>query len=614
MTGTAPRDQQGEALSGAGATGGGAADEEIAGALFGDRYRLGAPLRSTPLARVYQADDVHLARSMHVTVETGIDGPAADAVAGEPSGQTIESRLFAAAMQSALAVPVVAGLAVVHDVGVARRSGRTVRWMAAEPVAGVSADRYRGALPGAETVPDRQWELLVLGVAEQLAGILQRLHAAGIVHGALGPSTVLVDGRTPADLAVGVVDLGPRPGLLREHPTAAKEAGMLWRRWADALADPAPEVAAGGEPDERSDIHGFGRVIEVMLESVAVPELGWDELVHPSESFDLGLELRRLAEQASKDRPAQRQYSFLVVGQQLADIRSAFTAEQQEPGAGLRRLEATVAAEPPAELVAVLGWLSARIPDRWLNWMPGWRPLVARVGLPVLVAAARKRRRTGFAAYWAQRTRRTIRAVAIALCVIAVVVVGVGWAAASSSTQAGPVPISTVPLPSATSPGPRRTPSTDAASGVVPPLVGIDQDAAAAALARLGLHVGAVDTKDGPEPAGRILASSPAAGAALKAGAAVDLTVASGNQTVPEGLVGHGQQEVTGALRAAGFTVAVVTVDTSSYVTGYVLDVNPEPGTAAPVGSAITVTVARYGTSPTLTPSPTPGPSRTPSG
>jgi hypothetical protein len=585
----------------------------VEGPLLAERYRVGARLRSTPLAHVYDAYDIQLDRPMHLTIERGapVDNDPSEIAAGAGLDGQWSELLFAAAIQSALHVPVAPGLPLVHDLGETDSSGPTLRWMITEPVPGVSVDRYRRAEPGS----DREWEFLVLQVAEQLTAILQRLHTADITHGALGPSTVIIAGHTPADLVVSVVDLGPRPELTREHPTAPKSRSALWRWWGSVIQNPAPEVAAGREPDGRSDVYGFGRTIAALLASMNIPELGWAELLHPTDEIDVGMELRRVTEQATKQRPAERQYSFLVVAEQIAAIRSALHAEQHEPGTGLEQLEAATASELPAEFIAALARVSARTPAQWLTWIPGWASLVTRTGLPMRAAAPQKRQRTRFAAYRAQHTWRILRMAAFVLCLAAVPAAGLVWAAtADRPSQTVPAPLSTSTLPGAgsTARNASPTPGTGTGSGVVPPLVGTDQSGAAAALAQAGLHLGTVTQQDGNNPAGLILASSPAAGTTAGAGSPVDVTVASGLQTVPNGLVGHSQQQVSAALQGAGFTVTITTIDTSGYVTGYVLDVSPAPGTTAPVASAIAITVAQY-TAPTPTPAPTPSGKPTPS-
>jgi eukaryotic-like serine/threonine-protein kinase len=579
----------------------GAADGEV----LAERYRIGARLRSTPLADVYAAHDAWLARPMHVAierVEVLDDSDAAKRGSAGSSNRSAIQLLFSAAIRSALRVPLAMGLTLVHDLGELDGPNGSSRWMVAEPTPGLDVERAWLLFSG--SVLER--ESLILQVAERLATIMLRLHAEGIIHGALGPSTVLLAGRAPSDLTVSVVDIGPRPEMMREDPARPEVTSALWRWWANAIPDPAPELLAGREPDERSDVYGFGCVIATLLSSIAIPESGWAELVQPTDAIDLGLELRRVSDQAMKRRPAERQYSFLVVTEQLAAIRSALAAEEHEPGTGLEKLEAAVASELAPELVAVLAWVSVRVPVKSMAWIPTWASLVVRVGLPVRAAAPEKRR-TPFAAYRVQRARRVATTVALLVGVVAGPAALVGWVADYHHPSHALVALA--PSPGITPNGGNigRDQST-----VVPSTIGTDVSYAVESLATAGLEPGLqLIERDGNNPSGAVLATSPRAGTEVTRGSVIHLTVASGFQKVPDGLIGEDQDEVTAALESAGFATRVVDRETRGYLTGYVLDVSTTSGARAEVGATLTITVAQY-TGPTPTPTPTSTPPPTP--
>lgn len=636
------------------------------GQLFAGRYRLEKLLRSTPLAHVYAAHDMAGNRAVQLTI--GRAEPAHGLKRRE------SQRLLAAAIQSAAQAPAIPGVAPVWDHGhdVTNRDeladGVGVQWMAGAPVPGVTIDRY----PRPREVSDFEWALLVLCVAARLAGTLIRLHDAGAVHGGLGPASVLIHGHTPAEVTVQLVDLGPGPRQLQAKDGAAES--KLWRHWGGASIYAAPEIETGTKPSPRSDVYGFGLVLAALLSSVQIREPGWDELLHPETTVDVALELRRVAEQAMQEKPSHRQYSFHVVAEQLDAIRTGLVADLAAPGTGLGELDAVISSEPPAEFVAVVAWVSARIPAAFLMWIPGWKGLVARTGIPERMSRARKRapqRAAGFAAYWAHRAHRRQRTAALLLAAAFLVVAAVGAAALRHEPRIGAAKASpaTVQVPIeagrsaadaitdlksagltvagqstrhddivgagivlATTPaggtqisrggrvqlivstGPAGTPGPSSAA--VPELTGGSQTQAAAALAKAGLKVGMVSKRNGTAHAGTVLASDPAGNTATAPGSSVDLVVASGQQAIPAGLVGYGIQQVTATLTAAGFTVTVVNHETSRYETGYVLHVDPASGSPAAVGSAVTITVAHYASPATSTPTPThtptPAPSSTP--
>lgn len=586
---------------------------------FAGRFQIGRRLRATPLAVVFEAWDLEHGRTVQLTVSRS-----------EPLRklQRESAWLMAASFRSAATLPQAPGLPRLLEAGRATDAGAGVVWMAAALPTGLTVDQYRRPAGSSED----EWKLLILRVAEQLASALQAVHRAGIVHAALGPSSVLIGGSAPDDVTVAVVDLGPDPGLLRA--AEAPLSPQLWSRWAAASIYAAPEVEAGAEPTARSDVYGFGCTLTALLSTVELPERGWDELLHPSDLVDVGLELQRVADQARHEHPAERQYTAQVLVEQLAAIRVAAEADQRQPGLGALELTASLESELPPEFVSAAAWLAARVPRWTLAWIPGWRTLAARTGIrdrahrPGTSAAAagrtqvapfaRAARQPGIAAYWAQRSRRAQRRATLILAAALVLVVGIGAVSlrhpfatrpAQAATTAAEIPSSS-PSPSSPATG---TPPAHPVS--VPAVVGTSLEVAEAALQTAGLQAGAVGKKDAAAKAGTVLASSPAGGTAIAPGSHVDLTVASGNTSVPANLVGHGLQAVASELAAAGLAVTTATVNTSGYVTGYVLNVTPAPGSVIQVGSPVTITVAKYVTrtpSPAPTSTSTPAPAQTP--
>jgi hypothetical protein len=154
-----------------------------------------------------------------------------------------------------------------------------------------------------------------------------------------------------------------------------------------------------------------------------------------------------------------------------------------------------------------------------------------------------------------RRHRRIARAGGAVLALVVVVGGGVGLAAASGgdddkqvtytadqppppstevpppSTQ--PPPPSTEVPPATTEPPPPTTegPSPSGATIVMPDVTGMDDAAAISVLQEVGLNVRAVES-DGPAsaevPAGTVISQSPAAGARVHLGEAVDVEVSFG--------------------------------------------------------------------------------------
>lgn len=485
------------------------------------------------------------------------------------------------------------------------------------------------------SLDDAAWALVALGVAVQLADQMAALHERGVVHGNLGPSTVLLDSMEGGGLRVRV---GTAPGRLY----------------------PAPELEHDKPATVHSDVYGFGCVLATLL--LSVPEPGWEEILRPASRTDVARELRLLAAEAMSEKPASRPFSFRVVQDRLATIYAAWSADRARPGVGAELLDA---GRVPDELAAILGWISARVPARLLGWIPGWRRLVEEVGLPTLVRRRRIRGRRALnpgagaaAVVWPRphRSRAWLGWVTVAAVAVAIGA-GAAWGAAGrpllpaqAATAAAVPTVAERSVTSATDALTRagfsvagqrtrhdaavpagKVAGTDPASGsrvgaqggvvlivsagpdvvAVPDLAGGSLGAAEQRLGAAGLDVGAVSHRNGAAPKDTVLSTAPAPGAHAAPGSPVDLVVASGNQTVPAGLVGRASAPVEAALRAIGFQVATRTVDTAEYVTGYVMQAAPAPGQSAPLGSTVTLTVANYVPAPSA-PAATPPPSASP--
>lgn len=187
-------------------------------------------------------------------------------------------------------------------------------------------------------------------------------------------------------------------------------------------------------------------------------------------------------------------------------------------------------------------------------------------------------------------------------------------AAEPSAAASAPVPTATTtstPQPTASDPG---TPAP-IATALVPAFGSLDDTRLA--LAAAGFVVGDITERDAPQSAGTVLSSDPAPGTAVARGSAVRLVVASGSNLVPN-VVGMDAAAAASSMRAAGFVPAQTTV-ASDRPMGTVVGVEPAAGSAARLGSAVTILVAAAWATPTPAPpspssTPTPVPTATPTG
>ncbi|MCB1235280.1 MAG: serine/threonine protein kinase [Verrucomicrobiae bacterium] len=149
-----------------------------------------------------------------------------------------------------------------------------------------------------------------LGLAEQVARGLAAAHGEGVIHRDVKPDNVLTEARDGDRFAtVWLADFGlaQRPGEMATAATArAGTPGFV-----------APEVAAGAEPDQRSDLYALGGLINTMLtgspEHVATV---FDAVPVPSGPPLPGW-LRKLVRRLRAENPAERPESAAEVAAEL---------------------------------------------------------------------------------------------------------------------------------------------------------------------------------------------------------------------------------------------------------------------------------------------------------
>jgi len=100
-----------------------------------------------------------------------------------------------------------------------------------------------------------------LGVLDQLAGALDAVHAAGLVHLDVGTNSVLVRD-SPTGLRAQLTGLGVSRALLEAGAAPTLTLGTAAAGLPAALA---PELAAGAAPDARSDVYALAALAFELL-------------------------------------------------------------------------------------------------------------------------------------------------------------------------------------------------------------------------------------------------------------------------------------------------------------------------------------------------------------
>jgi serine/threonine-protein kinase len=135
--------------------------------------------------------------------------------------------------------------------------------------------------------------------------------------------------------------------------------------------------------------------------------------------------------------------------------------------------------------------------------------------------------------------------------------------------------------------------STGPPQVTVPGVVGKQRPDAVAALQDAGLKV-TVHDQDSTEPKGRVLSQAPVAGTRVTRGSRVTITVSRGIQKVdvPD-VVGRSQDEASGILQGAGFTVRSMQVAAPAAQEGKVVRQKPGGGSQEDKGSTVTIYVGK---------------------
>jgi len=134
--------------------------------------------------------------------------------------------------------------------------------------------------------------------------------------------------------------------------------------------------------------------------------------------------------------------------------------------------------------------------------------------------------------------------------------------------------------------------STGVPKATVPDVVGMDYADAVDALNEVNLEARKREVFS-KKPPGRVVAQNPPSGEVVDEGTTVVLRVSKGKQvvTVPD-VLDQTDSSARSELQAAGFAVQAVQAPSDSTPEGFVSAQSPDPGTEAPKGSTVTITVS----------------------
>lgn len=561
----------------------------------GGRYQLGELLGRGGMAEVRKGTDTRLGRVVAVKrLRTDL---ASDA--------TFQAR-FRREAQSAASLNHPAIVAV-YDTGeepAADGSGISQPYIVMEFVAGRTLrDILR---EGRKILPERALEIT--------SGVLSALdysHRAGIIHRDIKPGNVML---TPSG-DVKVMDFGIARAISDASSTMTQTAAVVGT--AQYLS---PEQARGETVDSRSDVYSAGCLLYELLTGrppfvgdspVAVAYQHVREPAVPPSDHDTELpsEIDAIVMKALAKRVEDRYQSAAAM---RSDIERYLAGRPVQapipppvpvpPPPSATERTAVVGAVPPAEddpprsrtgLLVVIGALLVALilAGAYFVWPKLFEQAPEQVAVPNVVGKTET------------QARRLIGEAELA--------VGTIDRENSDTVKAGNV-IRQTPEPDRYV-DPHTPVDFVISLGVpevdVPPVIGLDKDAARAQLEAADLVV-KTEEKESDEPAGAVIETDPPANTSVEQGSTVLVYYSDGPEEVPD-VRGLMQPQAKNKIRAAGFEPRVLPDPDSTEPAGTVTDQSPEPGETPSQGSTVTILVSTY-QEPTEEPTPTDTPTDTP--
>jgi eukaryotic-like serine/threonine-protein kinase len=554
------------------------------GPVLGGRYELGPMLGKGGMAEVHEALDTRLNRKVAVKMlRTDL---ARDA--------TFQARFRREAQSAAsLNAPTIVA---VYDTGEDLLDGARVPYIVMEYVPGRTLrDIMRS---GQRLTVQRSLEII-----DGTLLALDYSHRHGIVHRDIKPANVMV---TPPG-QVKVMDFGIARAVADTSGTMTQTANVLGT--AQYLS---PEQARGETVDARSDVYSTGCLLYELLlgrppfqgeSPVAVAYQHVREMPPTPSSVnpDVPAAVDAIVMKALAKNPENR---YQTAAEMRADVDRALH--------GIPVSAPPVLVDEPTQQLTSVGnttLASTAAPRRRAGWY-------IALGLAVVAALSL----LGFAAYalfGADQNK-----------VVVPDLRGKTIEEATTELEAKGLTVGDTPLQPSEEPkdtvlAQNPPPDTELEQGgavdltlssgpeqvVVPPLVGLSQSDALAALRDRGLILGKLVQRASDQPAGQVIDSRPPEGTEVDAGSSVVLVVSTGEVPVP-GVVGDTEAQATATLTNAGFEVQSLDVVDSSAAPGTVVAQSPEEGTPLRLGSVVTISVA-VAPSPSPTPTSTPSPTKT---
>ncbi len=549
--------------------------------------------------------------------------PAGDAQAAfagtDRAGNQVVVKLVAARDPAAFLQQVQAAATVVHP-----NVARILDWGMDGQHCYVVSERVPGvdlvALAGGGTLDPRA----VANVGEQVAAGLSALHERGLVHGSVGPHSIMY---TP-DGGVKIIDFGVRAAI---GMAAAGAAGAGYP--AETAPFISPEEMAGYPPSPASDQYSLGAVLYTLaggrpphVQAAAyAPGPGAAAAYAPGAATEtpttvMGAEapttVMGAAEPGSQTGPLAPITALRALAPDFPFTLESIIMRALAPHPGGRfhsmdEMRREIArtheeAQAPSTFFEAPPEMHPEERHRKWPWIVGAIVLLAAIGVGVAYALGLF---SGSELTAPNLVGKTLAEAKTTLSKDGLTLGDVSYV--KGVTADTPDLVVAKQSPAAGKPideGGKVDVTMDAGTVKVPNVVGLTQEQANAKLQEVGLSIASVESSPSTEfEKGKVVSQVPAADSEVEAGSQVVLTISAGSETptVPD-VTGKTEAAATKKLTEAGFGVKVEEAPSETVEVGYVISQEPTGGVKAAEGTMVTITVSTGSTaSPTATPTST---------